>query len=200
MIYPSHLLPQKNYKKIEMSEELSNCTILRITSSNDILMEGTKKINPVRLKENLQTKEFPDLSINLYSIYKLEDIKIKVIAKSFFSLWEEGSEISIPIYETDFILDENKGYVFFCIKDILELEIPISLSNETFSIKLEVIHVPTKCNFWHFETRVYKDGISVNSEDIPKGAWKTIRNFLSLKAFGSLEHDPYLLPEEYYIA
>lgn len=197
MIYPSHLLPQTNYKEIEMCEELSKCTILRLVSSKDIFMEGTESIDPSKLQ--IQSGHLRDLSTNLLSIYKIEDIIIQVTNKEYFDSWEIGSAVISPVHEQDFLLNKDKGYFFFNIKDILELEMPISLSDENFSATLKLVHTPTKCNFWHFSIRAFKGDTEISTLNPPKRVWKTIKDFLVKKAFWKEDLSFHILPEHHYI-
>lgn len=91
MNYPSRLLPQSNYKKIEWSDDLCSLFLLRHTPTQDLL-DDTNKLKEEYIAK--QTDHLRDLSTNLLGEFSIEDNEIEVIEKDkdFFLEWNEGAE------------------------------------------------------------------------------------------------------------
>jgi hypothetical protein len=184
MIYPEHLLPKSNYKIIQLqTDELNSCTLVRHTSSKDLFLIGTTTIDPDKLQ--IQSNHLKDLSTNLLGLFKLDDICIKITNDMFLNLWNVGEEVSeTPMIDRDFLLDNDRGCFFFKIMEILNLELP-QIQNQ--SILFNVIHTPTKCNFWHFSIRAFSNEIEISEMPIPdnkkRRIWKSLKDFLVLIAF-----------------
>jgi len=182
MTYPEHLLPQSNYKIISSTDELCLCTLVRHTSSKDLYLLGTEMIDPDKLQ--IQSNHLKDLSTNILGIFELNDIYISVTNSSFFELWSLGDITEAPLINKDFILNNERGYFLFSINDIKNLKLPLI---QNYTIVFDVIHTPTKCNFWHFSIRAFSDNIEISelpvSNKQKRMIWKSLKDFLVAIAF-----------------
>jgi hypothetical protein len=158
MNYPARLLPQSDYKKIEWSNDLCPLFLLRYTPSQDLLDDVNK------LKEEYiakQTDHLRDLSTNLLGEFLIEDNKIEIIEKEkdFFCEWNEGDEASEPVYNIDFVINENRGCFYWNIGEIISLKFSHTdhIGNNDYHLNFMVLHTPVKCNFWHFSIRVFSE-------------------------------------------
>jgi len=160
-------------------------------------LPGTKQLNPEVLKVEVSSSQLRDLSTNLLGIFTLQDIYIKVNNENLLELWVEGDDVAHEFKEPfDFELKPERGYFYFNVHDVLDLEIPGGISG--IPVNFCVIHTPIKANFWHFSIRVFSEGVEVSQLDISKTRktkiWKGVKDFLIGKAFvGS--NDYKILPE-----
>lgn len=200
MNYPQHLLPQSNYKKIELCEDLGKCSLVRHTDVQDIFMEGTRAIDIDKIK--FPSKQFEnDLSTNLLSVFCIDDIFVQITNDDFIKDWKPEEAICSPIFEQDFILNTNRGHFALIIESILALNTTTPLIEN--GLTFEVLHTPSKCNFWHFSIRVYKDNILVGNLDVKnkqkEKLWRTARILISDLAY-YVEKETHILSENHYIA
>lgn len=176
MNYPARLLPKSSYRKIALVEELLPLFLLRHTPTKDILLPSTNEINPDNLK--IQSDHLKDLSTNLLGEFTVDDNKIEIIErdKDFFDDWiEADSLINVPRFNEDFVINEERGYIYFNIKDVISMR----LSHETadkilYNLIFKIIHTPTKCNFWHFSIRVFANNEEISTSIIGKGLKKIL--------------------------
>ena len=156
--YPAKLLPQSNYKKIEWSNDLHPLFLLRQTPTQDLL-NNTNKLKEEYITK--QTDHLRDLSTNLLGEFSVEDNKVEVInkEKDFFHEWNEGDDVSEPVYNEDFVINENRGCFYWNIKEIVSLEISHTdhIDNNDYQLNFKILHTPIKCNFWHFSIRVFSE-------------------------------------------
>ena len=201
MQYPEHLLPKSTYKYINDREELRLCTLVRHTRDQTIFMEGTKRLNPQVLTIEVPSSQLHDLSTNLLGIFTLDDIGINVTNSELVKLWIEGERVRLPIAEKqDFNLVGERGYFYFRIEEVLDLEIPGGIKG--LPVNFEILHTPTKCNFWHFSIRVFSDNVEVSrleiSDSKKRKIWKGVKDFLTLCAFVDSENHKVLPTRCYY--
>ncbi len=199
MTYPQYLLPQPNYKKIEWSNNLGKCTLVRHTDSQDIFMIGTQTIDVGKIK--FPSEHFRnDLSTNLLSVFNLENVYIQVINNDFTNDWLIGQTVSSPTFKEDFIINRNRGYFALIIEDILNLNATPPLIENGLSF--EVLHTPTKCNFWHFSIRVSKNNVLVGNLDISDKQktklWRKAKTLIFNLVY-YIEGETSVLLEEHYI-
>jgi hypothetical protein len=196
MIYPEHLLPQFNYKLISETDELCLCTLVRHTSSKDLFLTGTETVDPDKLQ--IQSGHLKDLSTNLLGIFKIEDIYVEVLNNTFYDLWNVGENTVTPLIHKDFCINNDRGFFFFNINEIIHLELPLI---QNYTILFKVIHTPTKCNFWHFSIRAYSKNIEISempiSENQKKKIWKSLKDFLVGIAFTSYP-DSKIIDKQHY--
>ena len=158
MNYPSRLLPQYNYKRIKWSNDLCPLFLLRSTPTQDLLDETDQLKEEYIVK---QTNHLRDLSTNLLGEFLIEDCKIEITekGKDFFSEWNEGENASEPVYDSDFIVNENRGYFCWNIGKIISSTFlhTDQISNTNYQLHFCVLHTPVRCNFWHFSIRVFSE-------------------------------------------
>lgn len=199
MEYPQHLLPQSNYKKIEWSNNLGECSLVRHTNTQDIFMPGTKAISTDKIK--FPSEHFNnDLSTNLLSVFRLEDLYIQILNNELIQDWIPQQDTCCPIIEKDFIVNKNRAHFALTVNDVLNLNSALPLIEN--KLRLEVLHTPTKCNFWHFSIRVYENNIDVSllpiSEKQKIKLWRKVRNILADIAY-YIEEETSILTENHYI-
>lgn len=204
MNYPTELLPQAIYKKIETGFEEDY--LVRKANILELINPSTGYLRDEVICAN--DYHLVGYSTNLGSQYKLEFIPIEIIGenrKYFNELWNETSTIQSPIFEQDFIQNDNCSHFFLQINEIHhKIKLPYnreSRKGEEYASAI-VRHVPTNCNYWHFEIN-WKDqeGIEFNTN---KATWKTLI-LASIKAIvrelAIIDEMPTLTPmsEEYYV-
>ena len=198
MDYPQHLLPRSNYKKIEYNNELNKCSLVRHTNAPNIFMEGTKDVNADVIL--FQSDHLRDLSTNLLGIFKIEDVYIEILNKDFINNWESEQTIVVPQFTQDFTINRDRSYFVLNIDDILELNSSEQLAEKGLTIK--ILHTPTKCNFWHFSIRVYKNNTEVSLLEIndkqKSKLWRIIRVLMSDLAY-YIEEETCPLSEKHYL-
>jgi len=181
MNYPTRLLPKCNYKKIKWSSDLCPLFLSRHTPTMDFLDENNILRDECIAK---QSDHLRDLSTNLLGFFLIEDNKIEVFEKKkdFFLEWNENDSASIPIYNEDFIVNEERGCVFWNIGEIASLIFTHTdcIDNNKYQLSFKVLHTPIKCNFWHFSIRVFSDSqIEVSTltvrNSLKKALWRTAK-------------------------
>ncbi len=181
MEYPAELLPKRNYKIIQAS--LNGYALIRRSDKGEIFDPSTGKIkNEYIVPLNFLNRHFLNWSCNLYGPFQVDYFKFKITEKSFNEYWTEGEEISAPLIDRDFSIDNEFSYYFLHIGQILEnLKIPYDrdyggrIEKDQIAVPI-LVHCPTLCNFWHFEIRWKNDeGEIINPKK--KSKWvKSIYN------------------------
>ncbi len=201
MTYPEQLLPQLIFKKI--TDDLTGHFICRKVLDKTFL----EKPQPIVFEELLgivKASDCFDYSTNLPGVFELEHNKIDFDGdkKAYFrAYWDEVSEVEIPVFEKDFVINQNVGWFFLQIDKINGLTIPFNRKADNLSIETAtavVLHTPNNSNFWHFSIR-WKDAndyININ-----KSAWKhniiaTVRALLSELIL--LTYPGQVIQEEFY--
>jgi hypothetical protein len=183
MNYPAKLLPQSNYKKIKWSNDLYPLFLLRHTPTANLL-DDTNKLKEEYITK--QTDHLRDLSTNLLGEFSIEDNKIEVIKKDkdFFCEWNEGDDASEPVYNVDFVINENSGCFYWNIGEIISLEFSHTdhIDNSDYSLNFNILHTPVKCNFWHFSIRVFSENQEVSTltsrDKLKKMLWRKAKEQL----------------------
>jgi hypothetical protein len=182
MNYPTHLLPNINYKIIAWTDDLLPLYLIRHTPTNreNLFLPGTRIINPDAIE--IPSERLSDLSTNLLGESKIDDVYIKVTNNSFLEPWVEGSSVITPYFNADFCIDNERGYFYWKIQDIITCSIKpteIVTISKTFDLSFEVKHTPKRCNFWHFSISVFADNTNVNSLQISekqkRKLWRTAK-------------------------
>jgi hypothetical protein len=111
--------------------------------------------------EEDELSHFRDYSTNLLGIFQHEDsyweynkCKRKRILTSEWNPGEKGIKPKVP---KEVIYNQNKGYFFLKIKLCNAVQVPLINPNYKELI-CNVIHTPSKSNFWHFSIRWQIDG------------------------------------------
>jgi len=155
MNYPIRILPNTNNKII--SCDLSSHYLVRYTNTNvieDIIDNVTGFIKQEHVcspRDNAQ-----DLSTSLLGVFEIPYTKIELTAigtQKFIDYCEPDTTVDVPIYDEDFILNNNRHYWTLLIGNIDKQNISYEKSNNPFVARCLVCHTPTKWNFWHFSIR-----------------------------------------------
>ncbi len=82
--------------------------------------------------------------------------------------------------EDDFFKDDERGYYFIPIDDLLKYQLP-KVQNQ--KCHFMIFHTPTKCNFWHISIRLLNNNYEeISTLNLNKNAkhkiWKTAKDFL----------------------
>ena len=186
--YPKRLLPQSCYSLIAQESLLSQrdlWLIRHIDSGKVKFIEGTSTLDPDCI--TIQSDQLRDLSNNLLGIFLIKDsfwgIE-KEYGPIYCNLWD-GKENCDPPKEGEYFNDTKRGYYFIPVDLLLSSKIQRinTESNTTEEFHFNILHTPTKCNFWHISVRVYnsKDEeiskLAINDKQKRK-IWKTVRDFL----------------------
>ncbi|GHV33068.1 hypothetical protein FACS1894177_09500 [Bacteroidia bacterium] len=196
-------MPCPNNKKIVWSEDLLPLYLIRYTSSKDIYLKDTDQIDPTIIN-NIPAKQFGDLSTNLLGKSKIEDIYIEVTNKDFSKAWVEGESVNIPLFDKDFCMKEERGYLFWKIQEIASysIETEMAKDDKKYNLSLKLRHTPLKCNFWHFSIIAFVNDTDVDSLEISdnqkKKLWRTVRVKLSNIVVGKIL-DFSTLPKIHYV-
>ena len=160
MEYPTRLLPQLHYKRIDFDEKHQNCYLLRHTDSKNIKDEFGKLRSDCLAA---QTDHLRDYSTNLLSYFTVEDAKIRLFKSEnfpyFMQLWQGNNLDYTPQYVLDFERTEDRGAFFLRIGDLNDA----IFSNFDDTLRsnpvCKVLHTPINANFWHCSIRWFLDGI-----------------------------------------
>lgn len=153
--YPQKLLPQPKYKLIDCN--LDKYHLVRhfeIKDSDDAIEIGTNIIKSKYIctpKENMR-----DLSTNLVGRFKLKYLKIELTPQgreSYGIYCAPDTKVALPLYERDYVLNNNRDKWFLSIKDIANIEVDYNVGSDYFKAKCEITHTPMRWNYWHFSIR-----------------------------------------------
>ncbi len=163
MNYPIRLLPDKHFNKISWHKDLNNQYLIRYTDNDDYI-DDDGKVKASSLTR--RTDHLRDYSTYMLGKFIVEDIFIEItdIRKEYFtSEWNEGESVLVPIFNKDFIINHTRGFFFFCIGDLNNVE--LSKYDDITAVKpyCFILHTPTNCNFWHFSIRWFHDGADILS-------------------------------------
>lgn len=180
MQYPATLLPQTRFKRIVC--DLSDHHICRASPTRDFINPVTSKLFDEALFE--KSMDFFDYSTNHLGQFEVDFNFFSLCGnerKYFRAYWDFESEVKTPLYEQDFIYNNQKGIFYFKIGDIhKKIEFPLESNAKNKADKLTAIvkHTPSHSNFWHFSIR-WIDGedkeISANDSNWKNRIIATIR-------------------------
>lgn len=163
MKYPIRLLPQPNFRKIQVPEIRDKYYLLRSTKDKDFIDPITGKIKIEYLVEDETIAHLRDFSTNLLGVFTIRDSQWHYKSSErkllLLSEWNEGEEGLCPNIPEDIELNTEKGCVFIPINEVHEREVPHRSLNFK-RLECKVLHTPIKSNFWHFSIRWYFDGLS----------------------------------------
>lgn len=196
MTYPDELIPQNNYKLIDIDEISDSSHIVRRSLVNQ---ESTyDAIGNVRCEALINEDEerfLFGLSSNLLGIYKIEYLKFNP-GKKHNNYWQLGADTNKKIQYT---LYKNPFPIFFKISLIHNIPFPYETpnrKNKTISItgRCCLLHKPTCANFWHCELTFFDNCNNQiktsNSKWKLKAAKSFIRMTLKVIAFNKSETPP----------
>ena len=155
MNYPTNLLPNPAYKKIDC--DLSEYHLVRYTDTIDkseIVEPSTGLIKAKYI--SYPSENISDLSINLLGIFQHEHLEIELTekGKEFYMVYcEPDIKVEPPLYEEDFELNNNRGCWHLIIGEIQDTPVEYKIEQENFNAICKVIHTPMNWNYWHFSIR-----------------------------------------------
>lgn len=181
MSYPEELLPQEIFKIIDTENLLPDKVLVRKSckaEADSFTISGDLRVDAICD----HPRRVPGLSANLFAIFLADHLKYDPIDKSYHDYWNSGDEIPAK-EEIEFNIAEEVLPIFFLITDLHNQKFPyqkIEPKNKIieFEGRIEIIHKPTMCNFWHFELTIY-DSEGNEITNASSGWRKKIASFLS---------------------
>lgn len=150
MEYPTILLPQPSFKRIEAYLEMGwicRTTTLFPTDLSDLIPEQVFY---------QKWEELYDYSTNLLGHFELDHNFISLCGedkKYFQTYWDFAEEVRKPTLENDFVIEQSKQ-IFFLPIGLIHQKIRIPFKrppkNNPDELIAIVVHTPTRSNFWHF--------------------------------------------------
>jgi hypothetical protein len=202
MAYPTHLLPQSNYKKIDWRNELRQFFLVRSAPTRDFLDENTGQVRALYVCH--QSEHLKDFSTNLFGIYTEHDSAVKIVKNEnsayFLDNWKQGVSVSVP-EDADFEILADFGYFFYKIDTLQDFPIAFSIQKSDYLANCYVCHTPTNSNFWHFSARWKKGADDIElvlSVSQRKHLLGLVRSFLIENAILALPKSS-IITEEYFI-
>lgn len=211
MTYPNELLPKTFWKKIDC--DISNNFLLRRTNFRDKSTYWDPETDTLITDSVCSPREqIQDLSCSLFGVYTHDHIYLQLTetgkVKGLDEYCTPNFDADIPLFDEDFIVNENRGYWTINISKVNNLKVSYIRNNkldDVFTAVGYVLHTPTKSNFWHFSIRWKVDGKEVEDMEskekakvaraISNTARVTIAQFAKIN-----EPDPITIPLECYIA
>ena len=159
MSYPKRLLPQPDFKKIVLSEDLRNNFLIHYAETKDLIDPETKKLRQTLVVK--RTDHLRDYSNNLLGVFLTDDIFWAIQEgdnkEYLIGEWSIGDAVIPPVVPLDCKKDTDRGYFFLSIKDCHEVVVPYSDDTKITPMCI-LLHTPTNANFWHFSLRWFCDG------------------------------------------
>ncbi|MBC7388708.1 MAG: hypothetical protein H7329_05830 [Opitutaceae bacterium] len=211
MIYPNELLPRPAWKYIDC--DISNYYLIRRTNSTDQSTYWDKETESLKTDAVCSPREqIQDLSCNLLGIYQYQHILLQITeagrGKDFENYCDPHFNATAPVYEEDFLLNQNRGFWMIAIAKIQNMEVTYTRNNnldDIFTAVGYVKHTPTKSNFWHFSLRwrvgdnEVEDLESKEKAKVSRAISNTAR--VTVAHFAQKEKPPLInIPDECYIA
>jgi hypothetical protein len=160
MNYPTEILPNTNRKLI--SCDIQSHFLIRSTPTSvvsDLIDEVTGDVRQTSICS--PAENITDLSTSLLDVYTFEHNKIELTKESRKKLGAYCApdvEVEIPIYETDFYIDENKGFWTILIENVSKVAVTYTFGDrpgEIYVAICTIVHTPTFWNYWHFSIKWY---------------------------------------------
>lgn len=180
MEYPIVLLPNPERKLI--SCDVSEHHLVRYTKDKNVIDEAIGLVSDKAIGQPSET-HLPDMSASLLGIYKIDHIALALTAvglELYSNYCEPDINVDpIPVYEKDFVLDENRGFWFVQVLKVHEVKATYQIKEETFEAVCHVHHTPMLWNFWHFSVRwfvlnVNKFWHEMSKEEKKESGWNKI--------------------------
>lgn len=152
MDYPIDILPNPNYKLIEC--DISDFFLVRHIDIVDISKLWDEVTNTLNISCICAPSErIDDLSMSLLSVFKIENIHIKLTEQGNTKYNERcnpDDSIETPIFNVDYIINEQRHFWCTPLKYLHNEIFDFSASNQPLIAKCIVSHTPMKWNYWHF--------------------------------------------------
>lgn len=152
MSWPKKLLPTIFYRYINIDFLFNkNVVLIRQTPDKEIFEPDGEKIKLKYVCEPI--KNMDDLSFNLYGEVNEDSIVLDIkkdFKKFYYDIWKVFQKSRRPTAD-HFERNNKKGWFYAPVKKLHNIDLPNNDDREAFSFKLScrVIHLPTRCNFWH---------------------------------------------------
>lgn len=171
--YPERLLPQVGNKYIESFEPLESLYLQRRVSAGFwVKKDGEWVADEEKLKLDLQSGHLADASTNLLGVFHPQDRQYQLTEtgkERYAGLWLPDEAVERPLH-SDFYIEDNEQLVVR-IGDLLTMP-PIIYNaggERGLAANCQVLHTPTKGNFWHVSLRwINRDGDVLHQ----KGSWR----------------------------
>lgn len=179
--YPSELLPKPSYKLIDTDALPSNSNLIRKSASKDI--EQRRKVRVTDICAD--RKDLFGLSCSLYGKFLSKHFYYKVTDKLQTQNWQPGSK-TLASDEIQWEPEEFTASFYIPIFKLHHQRFPyektIQQVTTPFTGTIQVEHVPTVSNFWHFEIHVYAENESepINRNKAKEWQKKAAEDFLKL--------------------
>ncbi len=165
MNYPVALLPNPAYKRLDC--DLRNHIVIRFTSTNNTEEIWDSETNMINVKYICSPKEHvDDLSMSILGTYKLSHVTIELTGEGkekYGQYCEPDEKVEVPVFEVDFIANNNRHYWWIFIKAMNDREFDFKRADTPHIARCHVVHTPTKWNFWHFSLRWSSDGVNIDT-------------------------------------
>ncbi len=109
MEYPIKLLPKTNYKSITTGLE-EKCLLRHFVINNEQGAVDDLGLLKDYIIASGGEKQLPDLSTSLFGVFTDNDIVFNVVNPLLTEYCEPNHNSTIPIFEEDFIIAENRSY------------------------------------------------------------------------------------------
>lgn len=167
MNYPIEILPNPNFKRITC--DLSNCYLLRYTSTVDIIDPLTGYVKDEFVAH--PSENVKDLSTSLFGVFKLQHNSIELTDRGkseYGSYCAPDIRVNTPSFGYDYLIAIDRGYLAIKIGDIHRKEcVKISESGVERKATCIVTHTPAKWNYWHFSVNWKVDDTYWHEADAP---------------------------------
>lgn len=174
MDYPIEILPNAAFKYIDC--DLATHFLLRIINTRDINEFWDFETNMLKIAHVCSPREhIQDLSMSLLGIYRPQDIFIQLTESGkikFNHYCEPDANVPVPVFEEEFILNEDRHYWWVPIDKLSNKEFPYERDNHPFVATCMVEHSPMRWNFWHFSLK-WKTDLG-DLEDLPEKQKKNV--------------------------
>jgi hypothetical protein len=196
--YPERLLPRPIYRKIDFeSAERNALFLVRHTDDADLLSEnGQLKSEHVAY----QTDHLRDYSTNLLGEFHRDDVHWQWPKYSeYLREWEEGTSVPVPTYPDQVSLNKDRGVFFLRISEFHNRKFTVETPKGQLTATCQVVHTPTRGNFWHCSLRWIVNGQDVieNTQGERKRILKEARHVIINRASLNLPDYEPISPDNY---
>ena len=155
MIFPSEILPNKEYKIIDCSVDC--CHLARTYKSIADLPIINPLTGSIQLKYVAEpTKHIADYSTNLMGIFELQHLLISLTTDGKNKFSQEcapDENVETPVFNEDFIVADDINYFSILVSDLDNVKVDYSFGDDKLIGICRIEHTPMRWNFWHFSIR-----------------------------------------------
>lgn len=178
--YPIQLIPRSVYSFINVNDigDLSDLYLLRSYNEED---------DPKEIETLIpDSKKMLDFSVSLSGHYLPEHFYYKILKDfdHYFDFWD-GGNCKVP-QDNEYDYEPDQRCYFIKLSEIHEFpykDVNPKDQNLKYHFKCEVIHKPTKGNYWHFELHWFNmDQGGKELKNIPRALKAQFKAALMMKA------------------